>query len=119
MCRDDGIGRRSGLKIRRPLRSWGFDPPSRHHHYPILILIFSECRPHLFSEYCELGELTIGQMEGTANLNRLVFFRKICDAVAVAHRKGIVHRDIKPENMLMKPGRHGACSSRFRNLLPH
>jgi predicted Zn-ribbon and HTH transcriptional regulator len=23
-------GRRSGLKIRRPLRPWGFDPPSRH-----------------------------------------------------------------------------------------
>ena len=30
-CRDGGTGRRSGLKIRRPLRSWGFDPPSRHH----------------------------------------------------------------------------------------
>ena len=29
--RDGGTGRRSGLKIRRPLRSWGFDPPSRHH----------------------------------------------------------------------------------------
>ena len=28
--RDGGTGRRSGLKIRRPLRSWGFDPPSRH-----------------------------------------------------------------------------------------
>ena len=23
-------GPRIGLKIRRPLRSWGFDPPSRH-----------------------------------------------------------------------------------------
>ena len=30
-CRDGGTGRRSGLKIRRSLRSWGFDPPSRHH----------------------------------------------------------------------------------------
>jgi hypothetical protein len=29
--RDGGTGRRSGLKIRRPLRPWGFDPPSRHH----------------------------------------------------------------------------------------
>ena len=28
--RDGGTGRRSGLKIRRSLRSWGFDPPSRH-----------------------------------------------------------------------------------------
>src|SRR6185437_5516967 len=30
MRRDGGTGRRSGLKIRRLLRSWGFDPPSRH-----------------------------------------------------------------------------------------
>lgn len=30
LSRDGGTGRRSGLKIRRPLRSWGFDPPSRH-----------------------------------------------------------------------------------------
>ena len=28
--RDGGIGRRSRLKICRPLWSWGFDPPSRH-----------------------------------------------------------------------------------------
>ena len=28
--RDGGTGRRSGLKIRRPSRPWGFDPPSRH-----------------------------------------------------------------------------------------
>ena len=33
--RDGGTGRRSGLKIRRPLRSWGFDPPSRHHNKSI------------------------------------------------------------------------------------
>src|SRR5271155_4916233 len=28
--RDGGTGRRSGLKIRRYLVSWGFDSPSRH-----------------------------------------------------------------------------------------
>ena len=36
--RDGGTGRRSGLKIRRPLRSWGFDPPSRHQDSKRLIV---------------------------------------------------------------------------------
>jgi hypothetical protein len=31
LSRDGGTGRRSGLKIRRALRPWGFDSPSRHH----------------------------------------------------------------------------------------
>ena len=42
-------GRRSGLKIRRPLRSWGFDPPSRHHNntikFNVLALIASLNHP--------------------------------------------------------------------------
>ena len=33
--RDGGTGRRSRLKICRPLWSWGFDPPSRHHTFEI------------------------------------------------------------------------------------
>ncbi len=39
--RDGGTGRRSGLKIRRPLRSWGFDPPSRHHNYKEFTVILA------------------------------------------------------------------------------
>ena len=30
-CRSGGTGRRTGLKIPRPSRAWGFDPPLRHH----------------------------------------------------------------------------------------
>lgn len=34
---------------------------------------------------------------------RLELFRKVCEAVAHGHQKGVVHRDLKPSNILVEP----------------
>ncbi len=45
---------------------------------------------------------------GTDDVDReelIQIFRQVCQAVAFAHRKGVVHRDLKPHNIMV--GRHG------------
>jgi serine/threonine protein kinase len=36
--------------------------------------------------------------------HRLELFRKVCEAVAHGHEKGVIHRDLKPSNILVEPG---------------
>ncbi|MCP4898670.1 MAG: serine/threonine protein kinase, partial [bacterium] len=62
----------------------------------------SDGRPYLAMEYvdgapvdqyCEDHRLTVHE--------RLLLVRKVCDAVAFAHRNFVVHRDLKPSNILI------------------
>jgi serine/threonine protein kinase/WD40 repeat protein len=51
-----------------------------------------------------LNALKDGKTEETKEYTQaalLTIFRKVCDAMAFAHAKGILHRDLKPENIMV------------------
>jgi non-specific serine/threonine protein kinase/serine/threonine-protein kinase len=60
-------------------------------------------RPYFVMEYIE-GEPVTAWCDGRrlSTAGRLDLFRKICDGVQHAHRKGIIHRDLKPSNVLVR-----------------
>ena len=58
--------------------------------------------PFLVMEYVEGAAITDFCEENALNIEeRLALFRKVCAAVAFAHRNLIVHRDLKPSNILV------------------
>lgn len=65
----------------------------------------AEGLPYFVMEYVDGTEIRDYCKEQDLGLNeRLVLFRKICDAVASAHQKLVVHRDLKPSNISVTKG---------------
>lgn len=58
-------------------------------------------RPFLAMEFVE--GVSIGQFAAALPLRpRVELLARVCDAVAAAHRRGVVHRDLKPANVVVK-----------------
>lgn len=64
--------------------------------------VASDGRPYLVMEYIEGAPIVRFAEERSLDVEaRLELVRKLCSAVAYAHRNFIVHRDIKPANVLV------------------
>jgi serine/threonine protein kinase len=64
-----------------------------HDNLPYIVMEFIEGQP--IDQYVKQNKLS--------TKDRLILFRKVCEAVQHAHARLIVHRDLKPGNILVLP----------------
>ena len=58
--------------------------------------------PYLTMEYVEGEDLMVFCRRKNLSVNeKLILFRKVCEAVSYAHSRLVVHRDLKPSNILV------------------
>jgi Tol biopolymer transport system component len=115
LARDPRLGRKVAVKVLAPaiveskgaldrLRREALAASALNHPNILTVHEFGETdgTQYIVTEYVEgkslrelIGELSVQQAIGYA--------RQIGEALAAAHKAGIIHRDIKPENVMVRP----------------
>ncbi len=114
---DDAFPRRVAIKLMRP----GMESESMTHRlrvesrilagldHPYIARLYDggtteNGLPYVVMEYIEGEQIDAYCKQQRLDLDeRLILFRKICEAVHYAHQNLVVHRDIKPSNILTSP----------------
>lgn len=115
LARQDRLSREVALKVMRPLATAGGDFTTRfvkegqiiaQLQHPQIVTIYdfdSADGYHYFSmEYLPGGTLGDEIRKGLPVQRAIAITRKIAEALAVAHARGVVHRDVKPQNILFR-----------------
>ncbi|MFY0580997.1 serine/threonine-protein kinase [Cystobacter fuscus] len=115
---DSRTGQQVALKLMQAITS-----PEAAHRFKREAFVLSELRHPAIVSYIDQGVIEEGQpflamewLEGVDLARRLLrqplglsesmaLLRRITEALATAHRQGIVHRDIKPSNLFLRGGR--------------
>lgn len=112
--RDEGLGRRVALKVIHP-RYLGSDQAKERFFaearttarfsHPNIVTIYAvgehQGQPFLAMEYLEGQNLRQRMREERGQIDPVRVGLSVAEALAEAHRHGVVHRDLKPENVVI------------------
>lgn len=115
LARQDRLTRDVALKVMKPIAMAGGDFTSRfvkegqiiaQLQHPQIVTIYdfdSNEGYHYFSmEYLPGGTLADEIKRGLPASRAISIAKKIAEALAVAHARGVIHRDVKPQNILFR-----------------